>query len=218
MKRVVFPLLIAALLTSCSGKPELRKEIAEFISNFSLSEAIAHYQSGGYISTKVSKDGENITKTVVEMEYTTTDPEHPTYVETTTNYENDVMVSTVEIRFIQNESGDYISTNGELKESSVEECGKLITKFFYKQVDIDGQYHTQGFYYGDYLKEVAAALQQYVTIDHDNELYIHDYSVRQNNTDISQKYIINKWGMMLENHMKMENEEKSLQQDIIVHN
>lgn len=219
MKKFVFPVAILALLVGCSGKPELRKDIAQFIAKFSLEAALEQYKTGGYVSTKISSEGEATAKEVIELEYTFTDINHPTYVETTTVYENDVVTSTNEIRFVQNDDGDYLSTNGELAPYSAKDViEKLIVKFFYKQVDIDGTYHTQGFYYGDYLKEVAAALQQYVTIDQEKELYIHDYSVNERNTDISQKYIVNKWGMMEENHLLMENEDKSLRQDIIVHN
>ena len=217
MKKITLLLLVASLV-GCAGKPALRKDIAEFIKNFSLEAAIEQYQSGGYISTKIeSKDGVT-NKVEVEMEYTAEDPSHPTYQEITKTYENDELISTVTVEYIEDDTGCYISTNGVKESSSPEECGKLITKFFYKQVDIDGQYHTQGFYYGDYLKEVAAGLQQYVTIDQEYQLYIHNYSVTERNTNISQIYVVNRWGMLEENHYLMENEERMLRQDIFVHN
>ena len=222
MKKLVLPLVLFASLTACNSKPELRKEIKEFISQFSLSEAVKQYQTGGYISTKVTTEGETNTKQVIEMSYSLLDENHPTYIETTTDYENDVVTSTVEIRFVENEAGAFISKNGELKKSSVKECKSLITKFFYKKVDLDGRYHTQGFYYGDYLKEVAPALQQYVTIDQENELYIMDYSVTKTSdgitAQVSQNYSVNKWGMLVENHNTIESEEKKVEQDIYVNN
>ena len=58
MKKVVLPLVLLTLLTSCHAKPELRKDITEFIAQFSLSEAMAEYKTGGYTSTKEITEGE----------------------------------------------------------------------------------------------------------------------------------------------------------------
>ena len=221
MKKFILPLVLLASLTSCSVKPELRKDIKAFIANFSLEESVKEYQTGGYIQTTVEVGEKSTTKEIVEMSYSLIDSEHPTYQETTTKYVNDKLKSTVEVVFVQNESGCYISTNGELKESSVKECKKLITKFFYKQTSVDGQYHTQGWYYGDYLKEVAPVLQKYVTIDQEQELYIYEYTVTEKKsgveTKIHQNYKVNKLGMLEENHYSMENETKTKTIDIIVH-
>ena len=117
-----------------------------------------------------------------------------------------------------NEEGYFISTNGELQASSLKEYKRIITKFFYKQTQLGGTYHTQGFYYGDYLQEVAPSLQQYVTIDQDNQLYIHEYDVTEKGTHYYQKYSVNKWGMLVENHNTVQNLNKKVQQDIYVHN
>ena len=217
MKKATLLLLTAALV-SCAGKPPLRKDVAEFIAQFSLETAMEQYKIGGYESTKIKTEDGVTTKEIETLEYTYTDLEHPTYRQEATIYKDDVVYSSQIVEFVQNEDGDFLSKNGELTPSSVKECHDLITKFFYKTVDIDGQYHTQGFYYGDYLKEVAAGLQKFVTIDQENQLYIMYYSVTERKTDILQNYIVNKWGMLQENHVKMINEEKSLQQDIYVHN
>ena len=218
MKKVVLPLALLTLLTSCHAKPELRKDIKEFIAQFSLSEAMAEYKTGGYTSTKEITEGETKTKTVINLEYSIVDDEHPTYVEVTTIYENDVETSKKEVEFVINEEGYFISTNGELQASSLREYKRIITKFFYKQTQLDGTYHTQGFYYGDYLQEVAPSLQQYVTIDQDNQLYIHEYDVTEKSTHYYQKYSVNKWGMLVENHNTVQNSNKKVQQDIHVHN
>ena len=218
MKKFILPLVMLASLSSCHAKPELRKDIKEFIANFSLKAAMEAYKTGGYTNTKETTKGGIKTKVVITLEFSIVDEEHPTYVEVTTNYENDVETSKVEVEFVENDGEYYISTNGELKPSSLKECKKLITKFFYKKTELDGTYHIQGYYYGDYLREVAPALQQYVTIDQDNELYIHEYDVVQQDTDIYQKYTVNKLGMLVENHNTIENSDKKVQQDIYVHN
>ena len=218
MKKYLFPLLVLLSITSCYSKPNLREDIKKFISQFSLETALNEYKSGGYTSTKVETEEGKETKTVITLEYSRVDELHPTYVEVTTISENDVITSNVEVRFVEIDDKYYLSTNEILKESSLSEVNSLITKFFYKKVEVDGQYHTQGYYYGDYLKEVAAALQKYVTIDQENELYKMEYSIIKSETTVSQNYSVNKFGMLVENHNTIANETKSVVQDIYVHN
>ena len=218
MKKFVLPLVTLACLASCHAKPELRKDIKDFIANFSLSASIEAYKTGGYTSTKVTTEGGTKTTVVTTLEFSRVDEEHPTYVEVTANYVDDVLTSETTIEFVEVEGEYYLSTNGELKPSSLKECKKLITKFFYKKTELDGAYHVQGYYYGDYLKEVAPVLQQYVTIDQEHELYVHEYNVVQKGTEYYQKYTVNKLGMMVENHNIVENDSKKVQQDIYVHN
>ncbi len=218
MKKFVLPLVMLAALTSCNAKPELRKDIKEFIANFSLKASMDAYVTGGYTSTKVTTEGGTKTTVITSLEYSRVDEQHPTYVEVTTIYVNDEESSKTEIKFVEVDGEYYLSTNGELKPSSLNECKKLITKFFYKKTELDGTYHIQGYYYGDYLKEVAPVLQQYVTIDQENELYVHEYNVVQQNTEYYQKYTVNKLGMLVENHNTVENDSKKVEQDIYVHN
>ena len=211
MKKLVLPFVLLSALCACHTKPELRKDIKEFISQFSLNAAMEQYVTGGYTSTKVTAT----TKEVISLEFSRVDAEHPTYKETTTIYENDVETSKVEVEVVENEDGLFLSTNGELQATTLKKVNNLITKFFYKQVDLDGTYHTQGCYYGDYLKEVAPVLQKYVTIDQEQELYIYEYEATVNNVECHQKYLVNKWGMLVENHVTSKN---NTQTDIYVHN
>ena len=221
MKKLVFPALFLTTVLSCSVKPELRKDIAEFISHFSLQGALDEYKTGGYVSTTLEVEEEKTSKEVIEMDFSLTDVQHPTYVETTTNYVNNEITSVNEVKVVEDESGFYLSTNGELKPTTIDEIGELIIQFFYKQVDLDGSYHTQGFYYGDYLKEIAPMVQDLVTIDQTNELYLYSYSATvkddQMVATMSQSYTVNKWGMMEENHILITADQNSVQQDIIVH-
>lgn len=214
MKKLLFLTLPALVLTSCHTKPELRKDIKEFIAQFSLEESLEEYKSGGYTSTKVEiKEGKEQT-TLITLEYSRVDENHPTYVEVTTESIDEVITSQVEVRFVEIEDEYYLSTNGELKPSSLKEVNSLITKFFYKKVEMDGQYHIQGYYYGDYIKEVAPVLQRFVTIDQENELYVYEYSVTTNSDTVSQRYTINKFGMLVDNHFQT----NSTTIDIHVHN
>ena len=218
MKKLLFLIILLVCLTSCHSKPELRKDIKDFISQFSLEASLNEYKKGGYTSTKVETEQGKETKTVISLEYSRVDENHPTYVEVTTISENDVVTSNVEVRFVEIEGQYYLSTNGELKSSSLKEVNNLITQFFYKKTELDGQYHTQGYYYGDYLKEVAPALQRYVTIDQANKLYKMEYTVEKSDYTMSQNYSVNKFGMLVENHNTIANDEKAVVQDIYVHN
>lgn len=222
MKKRVFYLALLPLLVGCSTKPELRKDIEKFISKFSLSKAIEQYPTGGYKSTRIETKGDKTDKEVVEFEFSTVDKNHPQYSKITTKYENEVQTSQDVVTFVEIESGSCISTNGELKEATVKDCNKLIIKFFYKKTELDGQYHTGGQYYGDYLKESAPYLQKYVTIDKERELYIMEYTVNETKsgvtTEIHQRYEVNKWGMMEHNYYSQVSENHSITQEIIVHN
>ena len=224
MKKLILPLVSLFALTGCHVKPELRKDIKEFLEQFSLKAAMEQYRAGGYTSRveKIDKEKKVTTVEYIEMEFSYLDALHPSYYKKTTNYRDEKITKVEEVEFVEIEEKYYISTNGELKESSLSECSDLITKFFFTIVKLDGEYHTGGWYYGDYLKEVAAVFQSYVTIDQENELYIMDYSVKQTQsgvtTDYHQTYSVNKFGMLAENHVLSTNETKSTQTDIYVHN
>ena len=87
MKKILLPLLVVLTLTGCHTKPELRKDIADFISQFSLKESMDTYKSGGY--TYLVEDNIEGKKSVIriEMEFSYLDANHPTYSKITTNYE-----------------------------------------------------------------------------------------------------------------------------------
>lgn len=218
MKKHVLSFVALIALVGCSGKPELRKDIKEFISQFSLDDAVSEYVTGGYTSTKVTTIGESVTTEVVEMSYSLADQDHPTYTKTTT-----VNGEATVVTFVENEEGCFISTNGVLEPSSINECKGLITKFFYTDVQVNGTYHVGGWFYGDYLKEAAPWLQNYVTIDQENQLYIMEYTKSFKDdygvdTTKTQKYSVNRYGMLVENHDLNENANKTVKQDIYVHN
>ena len=222
MKIRLFPLLTVALLTSCNVKPELRKDIKQFISNFSLANAVEHYKTGHAVSTKETIEGNNSTKEVEEITYSCLDDVHPTYLKVVTNFENGVETSKDTLEFVEIEGQYYLLTNGVYEESSLKECTKLITSFFYKKVEVDGSYHTQGYYYGDYIREVAPVLQKYVTIDTVNELYNYEYSVTESKdgetVNMAQKYSVDKWGMLVSNHVLTESSNKTIARSIYVNN
>ena len=221
MKKFLFPAIILIALSSCSTKPELREDIKEFVSNFSLKNAMDTYKKGGYLKEiEEIKEGKK-TLERIEMEFSYLDSAHPTYTKTTTNYIDDIESSKEEVEFVVLEEKYYISTNGELKESSLEECSELIKCFFYEKTQIEGEYHTQGMYYGDYILQVAPVLQNYITIDKDKELYLYNYETEgiQEGEKVTyeQHYSVNKLGMLVENHVYAESKNNSRKTDVIVH-
>lgn len=222
MKKFLFPVILLTALSSCSTKPELRSDIKEFISKFSLKEAMDAYKSGGY--TYLVEDNIEGKKSVtrIEMEFSYLDANHPTYSKITTNYEDDVQTSKEEVEFVEMDEKYYISTNGELKESSLEECGELIKNFFYEKTQIEGEYHTQGMYYGDYIKQIAPVVQNRITIDQENELYLYEYEVEAIQDGVivnyTQNYSVNKIGMLVENHAIAQSVKETKKTDVYVHN
>ena len=217
MKKLLFPLVLLLSLTGCQTKPELREDIREFIANFNIKDAMDAYKKGGYTSeVNETSDGKKLT-TRIEMEFSILDSENPTYVEVTTSLIDDAETSKVEVEFVEKDDKFYLSTNGELKESSLEECAGLIQQFFYKKVELEGEYHTQGWYYGDLVKNVAPVMQQYVTIDQEHELYVLDYTVHGDN-EYHQTYSVNKLGMLVENHVSAVSASLTRTTDVSVHN
>ena len=221
MKKILLPLLVILTLTGCHTKPELRKDIADFISKFSLKESMDAYKSGGY--TYLVEDNIEGKKSVtrIEMEFSYLDANHPTYSKITTNYENDVQTSKEEVEFVEMDEKYYISTNGELKESSLDECSKLIENFFFLKTQVDGEYHTQGMYYGDYIKQIAPVVQNRITIDQENELYLYEYEVEAVQDGVivnyTQNYSVNKIGMLVENHAIAQSVKETKKTDVYVH-
>lgn len=221
MKKFLFPVILLITLSSCSTKPELRSDIKEFISKFSLKEAMDTYKKGGYIKEIEEINGEKKTLERIEMEFSYLDAAHPSYTKTTTKFVDDVESSKEEVEFVEIESKYYVSTNGELKESSLEECSELIKNFFYEKTQIEGEYHTQGMYYGDYILQVAPMLQNYITIDQDQELYLYNYETEgiQEGEKVTyeQHYSVNKMGMLVENHAHVQSKNNSRKTDVVVH-
>ena len=218
MKKSVLSILAVVTLVSCNTTPKLREDIKEFISQFSLEAAVSEYVSGGYSSTTTTTIGDTITTETVVMDYSLVNSDHPTYLETTTK--NGATTNTVE--FVENEEGCFLSVNGVLEPSSINECKQLITNFFYTEIEY-GTYHAYGYYYGDFVSDSAPWVQKYVTIDQDNQLYIFEYSVTFKDDDgvdttQTQKYSVNRFGMLVENHVLTENINKAVKKDIIVHN
>lgn len=221
MKKFIFPIILLATLSSCSTKPELRADIKEFVTNFSLKKAMDTYKKGGYVKEVEAIEDGKVNLEVTEMEFSYLDGTHPSYSKTTTKYVDEIEVEKIEEEFVVMDDKYYLFTNGELKESSLDECSGLIRNFFYTKTQIEGEYHVQGMYYGDYILQVAPVLQEFITIDQENELYLFEYEVDVVRDGVTvtcgQSYSVNKLGMLIENHVIGYKDNVLRKTDIVVH-
>ena len=208
------------LLTSC-GERKLRSDIDKFITSFSLQDAVASYLEAGYESVRTQTGGEVETKEEIFLSFNVKDASHPQYKKETKKYENNVLKSDVVEEIKEDDSGFIFAiTDREDMRYTLEECHDVIKTFFYKESLFDGTYNVQGMYYGDYLKQVAPGLQDYVTIDEENQLYIMEYSkdekINGYNAHVEQKYSVNKLGMLEKNHFIVTRDEEKIEQNITV--
>ena len=103
--------------------------------------------------------------------------------------------------------------NDEQKEISATEVSNLFVQFFYTTTQNEGQYHSGGYYYGDYVADISPVLQDYVTIDQENQLYIYDYNFENAEKTIKrgQRYTVNSLGMIVENHKYAQNSTENVE-------
>ena len=221
MKHKSIAIFSAILLLVSCGTRKLRSDIDKFITSFSLETAVANYMHAGYDSTKVEVGLEKTDKEEIHMEFDVRDAAHPKYKKETKKYEDDVLKITVVEEII--EEGDsfiFRITDKNDVRYTLEECHDTIKQFFYKVAQFDDAYHTQGMYYGDYLKQVAPGLQDYVTIDQERNLYIMEYAkdevISGQQTHVEQKYEVNALGMLENNYFFIQVGEESKTQNITV--
>ena len=199
---IALPLIAMSLLSSCSV--ELRSDIKEFVASFSLSEAMATYKVAGYTSVKeTKKDGvktlENIT-----LNFNVSDPENPEYHLTTSTKidENEAQIVEKFSQKIENKFYLY-ETGKDPVEYTADQIKLLVRDFFYTKTMYDGDYHSNGMYYGDFVLETARDLQGFVEIDGENELYIFRHytegKVDGLDSSVEQMYSVNKLGMLVKN-------------------
>lgn len=210
MKTKVFAtLIVIPLLASCTIRTvELRSDIKEFIASFSLDYAMEEYKSAHFESDEImfyygtNKKVEEIK--IIDFDYR--DENNLSYTLHKTVFEDDEEISNdiYQLRKDDNDKYYYGVDDGE----EIDETGvkRLFTDFFYTKISTDGAYHSHGQYYGDYLQDSSPILQDYVTIDLDQNLYIFDYEFNNSETeDLKQKidkqrYEVNEIGMLVNNY------------------
>ena len=212
--------MAVSLLLSCTGR-KLRSDIAEFIASFSLTDSVQAYLEAGYTSIKIEVIDEEETKTVEDFSFNVRDIENPIYSYDTKIYKNGTLSSSVN-EHIEIENSKYYLVKNEVKEEySLEQCHLLVQNFFYKEVMLDGSYHVQGMYYGDYVQQSAEYYQDYITINIEEDLYIYEVDrnsvVEDKEVKMYEKYSVNKLGMLNTLQSEMVNGANSIKQNITVY-
>lgn len=225
MKRriIALPLVAISLLTSCSKVPDLRSDIAKFITSFSYTEARKVYLEAGYTRKDISheKSGEIITIDE-QMSINVKDPENLVY-----DYKQ-VKTSSLggtetKHYYIEKESDYYMyyATGSQPQRKTANEVNvELISKFFYLQ-EFEGT-HTKGMYLGDYMLEVLPYIQNHVTIDENKEELIYDMPLGEKKDaegyDFSELLLVDKLGMTVSCDIYQTNGLTSLETTIRVYN
>ena len=206
-KRFIACLAVISLLSSCAqNKIELRSDIKEFIASFSLQKAMETYVKVHYEERTIHhilEDGvDKKTDTLKIIDFDFSDSHSIEYLEKIVTKENDVLSEEKQEHIITNEDKYYLVSIDNEQELTADEVNNYFVKFFYVTTQNDGRYHSGANYYGDYLTDISYVLQDYVTIDKENSLYIYDYSFENaSKTETrKQKYSVNSIGMIVDNY------------------
>ena len=188
MRKLSLLLLPISLIASCS-KAELRSDIKEFISGFSLTESMEIYKKAGYHSTLESVVSNEKKNEYDEVSFDIRDDANISYTHTLTTYINDSLSSS-ESETIVTEDGKYIHTrNGSSDEYTASDCSKLVRTYFYRSEPVEG-FHDYAMYYGDYISGVALRLQSAMTVDKENNTLTLEYTINDTSNDARVEQII----------------------------
>lgn len=197
-KLYILPLL--ALLSSCVSSIPLRSDIREFIASFSLEESINTYLEGGYDRHEIVYRDNVKTETYIEVDFNIKNVNHPTYTYVETIYKDDALDRTTNRQLVYEDEKIFYESEEGKTEYNLSQCRKLINTFFYTQTSIDGMYHSNGMYFGDYLVEMSRDIQNFVTINSDKTKYIfhREHTGMENGVSatIKQDYSVNTLGML----------------------
>lgn len=215
-RRFALLLLTLPLLVGCK-QTQIRKDIEEFVSSFSLQESFLTYRRAEYNDSKESNINGVYTRELERVYFDSRDEENLSYIKENFLYEEEELVSQNEEKCYKKDGEFYYELNGEISPSSMEKYELLVTKFFYKEI-VEDTYHSRGMYYGDYVIDTCAKLQDLVTIKDD--LYIMEYRTvdSKNNSEQYQLLKVNRLGMLDSNHVYMRNGINSISEDVIVRN
>lgn len=197
MRKLSLLLLPLTLIASCS-QAELRSDIKEFISGFSLSESMELYKKAGYHSTLESVVSGEKKNEYDEVDFDIRSDANISYTHTLTTYINEELSSS-ESETIVTDNGKYIHTrNGVSDEYTTSDCSKLIRTYFYRSEPVEG-FHDYAMYYGDYISGVALRLQSAMTVDKDNNTLTLEYTINDqaNDAKVEQIIRVGQTGMLL---------------------
>ena len=217
----LLPILIISL-TSCTQEIPLREDIEEFICTFSLSEAVKEYKKAEATKEVYINDGEKITTQEEKISFDVNDVNHPIYSHTLKAVEKgrEFITKSEEYLFYE-ENKIYLISNESKQEYTLEDAHKLVERFFYKEVLLDGTYHNRGYYYGDIVTASCRDYQNFIDIDIENQL-LHfkaehiNISDGENVKNISEFYV-NKLGMLTKNVATAKSDTKEMTTTINVY-
>jgi len=191
-------ILLPLVLTSCQKKI-LREDIAEFIANFSLENAINEYKRVNFSKIQTIKNGEEITLKKEIINFDVSDVSYPVYQRSYQEVKNEVEIDSLEEHFEITDNQYYLVINDKKEESTLEGLHNIIQQFFYKEVSLNGQYHSEGYYYGDIVSYSAYDYQNNITIDNESELLIFSECQNYQGTMRCSYFQVDKTGMMIKN-------------------
>ena len=198
---LILSLLPLLSLTACQKK-ELRSDIAEFISHFSLSEAKETYKEAGYNSVQVISDSEGVTRVEKKLDFNIKNESNISYSYSYRKYKNEELSSSSNVTIETIDSKYIYTVDSEAKEIDINEAKKVIDVFFYEYEEYE--YHNYGVYYGDIVIDQAYDFQNYITIDENKESCKIEYqmSITKEYT-VNQKVIVDKSGMLKSNEFAL---------------
>ena len=197
---IALPIVAISLLSSCSNVPDLRSDIAEFITSFSYDESTKVYLDCGYVREDISheKTGEVITvKESISINVKNKDNlvYDYRYLKSIDNVEKEN-----KHYYISKSNDHYLYYNGgenPVSKSEQEVRVELITKFFYT-VEFEGT-HTGAMYIADSLLGILPNIQRYVTINKEDETLTYDKpfgpSEAAEGYEFSELLVVDKYGM-----------------------
>jgi len=184
-------------LVGCGGS-SLREDIASFISSFSYKKARSEVNKGSYVSELISKDVEG--SIVTETESCSFDLTVQDVVSYNYSYIKNVDgQKTIKNKKVETIDNKYVLTyNGVTSEISYSEAYNITNSFFYNKYNQSTDYHYDGMYYGDIIKESALKQQDFVTIDKEKQLYTYNVpGVLEGNIVCEINYSVNQLGMLV---------------------
>ena len=225
MKRFISTVLTCVSLLAlgaCNKQIKLREDIADFIENFSLTQAVEAYKKVEMIKEIYTNDNGVIGLKRETITFDVNEVTHPEYRYETKEYEGETLVKTSEEYLLYEEETIYLMHGGEKREYTLEQAHALIQNFFYKKTYLDGTYHTDGYYYGDIISRSAVDYQRYITIDVENELLLFkgQSQNKANNETVtrSSELVIDKLGMLIKNVAIAKSDTKESKTEINIKN
>ena len=198
----IFAVLGTLTLAACDNK-ELRKDISDFVANFSLEGAVEQYKKVKMEKVIDVNDAGKLSKQVETITFDVTNVETPEYRHVADQYEGEMLVNTSESYLLYEGDKIYLIEN-EKKEVTLEEAHNLIQRFFYTITDQSGTLHDGGYYYGDIIINSAYYYQNSITIDENEKTLTWVRNFTDKGVENQTTTIVDEVGMLKSKTVKSE--------------